>query len=67
MKDSLQEEFIAAMLSRMDAQTVVMIELLAELNGPDKAYKDAAYYSDKYTKRYDTLSAKFRKGIVMEK
>jgi flavoprotein len=62
MKDSLQEEFIAAMLSRMDAQTVVMIELLAELSN-----QDAEYYNDKYTKRYDALAAKFRKKIFAEK
>ena len=61
MKEELQEEFMAALLSRMDAQTVTMIELLSELSG-----RDAAYFNNKYTERYDNLAAKFRKKVITQ-
>lgn len=52
---------IGALCSRIDAQTVIMIELLAEING-----RDVEYTSAKYRSRYDKLAAKFREGIVGE-
>jgi len=48
---------IGAICSRIDAQTVIMIELAAD--------GDAAKVR-RFTKRYDLLSAKFREGIVDE-
>jgi hypothetical protein len=52
---------IGAICSRIDAQTVVMIELFAEahFDNPDRI-------SAKYRKRYDKLAAEFRDGIVGE-
>lgn len=50
---------IGAIASRIDAQTIILIELLLELNG-----KDVAKYRGKYTKRYDDLAANFRDGII---
>lgn len=50
---------IGAICSRIDAQTIVMIELLSELSG-----QDFKHYNDKYTKRYDRLAKKIRKEIA---
>ena len=47
---------IAAICSRIDAQTVIMIELAAA--------RDGTIRSKVYRKRYDELAAKFRKGMV---
>jgi hypothetical protein len=55
----VNKDDIGAITSRIDAQTVVMIELLAEING-----KDVADFRNRYTKRYDKLAAKFRKGMI---
>ena len=46
---------IGAICSRIDAQTVIMIELAC---GGD------ANKSAKYRKQYDKLAEKFRKGLV---
>jgi hypothetical protein len=46
---------IAAVCSRIDAQTVILIELYTGCNKP---------LGKKYRKRYDELAAKFRKGMV---
>ena len=48
---------IGALCSRIDAQTVIMIELAAD--------GDSAF-SAKYRKRYDRLAEKFRKEIIDE-
>lgn len=50
---------IGAICSRIDAQTAIMIELFAEayFSNPDRV-------SAKYRKKYDKLTAEFRKGLV---
>jgi hypothetical protein len=53
------QDDLGAVVSRIDAQTVVMIELLAELAG-----KDPEEYRVKYAKRYDKFAAKFRRNLV---
>jgi hypothetical protein len=57
-KDITKDD-VGAIASRIDAQTVVLIEVLAELSN-----QDVGYYRSKYTKRYDKLAAKIRKKIV---
>lgn len=59
MNVDIEKDDIGAIASRIDAQTVVMIELLAELSG-----QDTRYFNSKYTKRYDDLAKKLRKGIA---
>lgn len=58
-KCSVTKDDIGAIVSRIDAQTVIMIELLAEINGMDVNTTSA-----KYRKKYDRMAAKFRKGAV---
>jgi uridylate kinase len=50
---------IGAICSRIDAQTVIMIEMLSEVyfSNPDRV-------SAKYRTKYDKLAEKFRKGLV---
>ena len=59
MSDKITKDDIGAIVSRIDAQTIVMVELLAEING-----LDVAATSNKYRKKYDKMAAKFREGIV---
>ena len=52
---------IGAIAARLDAQTIVLVELFAELEGAD-----VEKFSKKYSKRYDALTAKFRDGLVSQ-
>jgi hypothetical protein len=57
---------IGAICSRIDAQTVIMIEMLAAINGsilhPSRGC--AVMSVGEYTKRYDNLAEKYRKEMV---
>jgi hypothetical protein len=57
---------IGAICSRIDAQTVIMIEMLATINGsilhPSRGCSIMSV--GEYTKRYDELAKKYRKGMV---
>jgi hypothetical protein len=59
MTKKVTKDDIGAVVSRIDAQTVIMIELFAEINGMDVEETSA-----KYRKRYDKLAAKFRESVV---
>jgi hypothetical protein len=61
MKQKATPDDIGAICSRIDAQTVVMIELLADLYSIDPKHTSA-----KYRKRYDKLAERFRDDIVGE-
>ena len=51
----LTQDDIVAITSRMDAATVVMIELIAEAHD-----MDVTAVKFRYTKKYDTIAAKYR-------
>jgi hypothetical protein len=53
------QDDIAAIASRIDAQTIVLIEVMADIAG-----KDPEEYRIKYSKRYDKMAAKFRHKLV---
>lgn len=58
----IDKDDVGAIASRIDAQTVVLIELISEL--ANREYSQMGYLSDKYTRRYDELASKYREEIV---
>ena len=62
MIEKITKDDLGAIVSRMDAQTVILIELLSELAGKDKG--QIADIRSRYTGKYDVLSKRFRKDIV---
>jgi len=56
---------IAAICSRIDAQTVIMIEMLATINNNGRNGNVHVHLSSPvYCERYDKLAEKFRKDMV---
>lgn len=54
---------IGAICSRIDAQTVIMIELLTAINNK-QVISNIISSPGVYTKRYDELAKKFREEMV---
>ena len=57
---------IGAICSRVDAQTVIMIEMLAAINNSITTGNNhgVVMSASAYCKRYDNLAERFRKGLV---
>jgi hypothetical protein len=56
---TVKRDDITAIASRIDAQTVVIIELIAEAHD-----MDTKTTRKKYTKEYDRLAEKYRNGML---
>ena len=57
----VNKDDIAAIVSRMDAAMAVMIELTAEAHG-----MDVEIARSKYTLKYDRLTKKFRRHMIVK-
>jgi len=58
---------IGAICSRIDAQTVIMIEMLSAINNSITSTGNnhgVVMSASVYCKRYDNLAERFRKGMV---
>jgi len=60
----VNKDDIGAIVSRIDAQTLVIIALIAEIHAGKDNQKDRLDMISRYTKMYDQYSAKYRKDII---
>lgn len=60
----VNKDDIGAIASRIDAQTLVIIALIAEIHTGKDNQKDRLDMISRYTKMYDKYAAKYRKDII---